>query len=352
MMAGSTDVRAWLREQGRDVPERGPVPRSLREEYDAAHRRPGPVIAGDPAMIEESDYPDLDPSGGVTEADFPPGDGDGGYADDAEGDGAPPPARGQRQAPAARERKPRTAGPPKRPGLRERLFGPPPKDGKRRKIGGGRARVPLGDFAEETWTDLAWLAAPLPPLAEMLTIQAPYAGAVFDEQVKGTVADAILQPIARNANTFRALSGLVGPPVYVAAICATGQQVEVPVIDPATGLQARTPEGVGIVTMDFDGRTKMLFMGLRYSLLQMVKISDRSIEAIEERAQAAAENNRKVEAIIARIFGTPPPGPPAPPAAPHAPAGQQQPNGIVPYAYPDPAATAMDGAGADPGRGM
>src|SRR5215472_6783370 len=147
MAAATTDVRAWLREQGHDVKERGAIPADLHALYDEAHQRPAVVV---PGTVIDDDY-----SAGVTEADFPPDDD--GLADA----GTVPPATAKN-----RERKPRAVKPPKPQGLRERVFGG-------RSVKPKHARGPrqsLSDFAEETWSDLAWLTAPIPPLAKILTI--------------------------------------------------------------------------------------------------------------------------------------------------------------------------------------
>src|SRR5215469_16286761 len=153
-MAATTDVRQWFREQGRgdEVGQRGAISQALRDEYEQAHR--AGTVQGE--LIEDS-YPDA----GVTVADFPPDD------------DAPDSAREPAETPAGHkirgERRPRAvkASKPKR--LTERLFG----GGGRPVNRGKHARISLGDFAEETWTDLAWLAAPIPPLATILQIQAP-----------------------------------------------------------------------------------------------------------------------------------------------------------------------------------
>lgn len=308
-MTAATDVRQWLREQGHEIGVRGAIPRHLQDEYDAAHQ-PAPAKTVPGEVIDA----------GVTEADFPP--------DDFEQN---PPDEGKPAA-KGRERKPRPVKPPAARPLRERIF-------TRGAAGKGKAkarhpRVPLGDWAEETWTDLAWLAEPIPPLSKILTIQAPYAGVVFDDAVKGTPVDGMLQPVARYAGAFRALNGLAGPPVYVALICATGQRVQVGALEDGTPV------------MDFDARTKMMFAGLRYSLLQMTKIADVHAEQIRERTEAAAGRMAVVDAIIDSLFGAPPQA--SPPPAPRAPAsagGGDHANG---YRYPD--APVMDDTGADPGR--
>jgi len=319
--AATTDVRAWLREQGHDVKERGAIPADLHALYDDAHQRPA-VIPG--AVLTDDEY-----AMGVTEADFPPDDG-GGPGDNSGNAG---PAGGRS---SSRERKPRTVKPAAPKGLRERVFG-----GRAKPKHARGPRVSLSDFAEETWSDLAWLAAPVPPLAKILTIQAPYAGAVFDEQVKGTPLDGILQPVASYSGKWRALNGLAGPPVYVGLICATGARVQP--VDPATGRPAVNPDGSPVLV--YDTRTQMLFQGLRYSLLQMTKIGEVSAEQIRERTEASAERMRVVDQIIADLFELPVTPQYPPPASHPGAGGDHSPNG---YRYPD--APGMTDEGADPGR--
>ena len=175
--AQTTDVREWLRAQGEDVKERGAIPAGLRAKYDEAHQGGGPsTVPG--VVVDSFDLgPAFDPA--VTEADFP-------EADDM--DGGPPEGGGAAKPGKVRERRPRTVKGAAKGGIRERIFGGA-RPGAGKKAGPRQPRVSLSDWAEETWTDLAWLAQPLPPLAKILTVQAPYAGVVFDEQVRGTVID-------------------------------------------------------------------------------------------------------------------------------------------------------------------
>jgi hypothetical protein len=324
-MAGSaTDVRTWLRSQGHEVKARGAISAELQEVYDQAHA--GGVVAGE-VLFDVPPGVDI----GVTEADFPPGTDD--YPD-----AASPPA-----PPGRGERKPRTVKPPGR-GLRERFFGGEKKKGPGRPRQ-ARARANLSEFAQETWEDLSWLAAPVPPLAKIFAVQAPYAGECFDEAVKGTPVDRVLQPVARYSGAWRGMNGLFGPPVYVALICATGQRV--PVITP-DGHQVIDEDGQPLTV--FDQRTQMMFQGLRYSLLQMAKISELNADSIKARAQASAERTQMVDEIIAGLFDLPVPGaqprqgPPPPPPPPPQPAAGS------PYQYPPESATVMTSAGADPGR--
>jgi hypothetical protein len=322
MPASSTDVRAWAREQGHDIPSsRGPLPKHIKDAYAEAH--PAPVV---PGVVEESSF---DPSMGVTEADFPPDD-------DYPGDTAAPT---EPTAKTKGERKPRAVKPPPaKGGWRTRLFGPAKPTAHKAK----HARTSLSDFAEETWADLAFLAQPIPPLARILDIQAPYAGVVFDDQVRGTIVDTLLQPVAQYSGMIRGLNGLVGPPVYVGLICATGQRVQL-VDDKGKGIVDQDGQPV----TDFDGRTKMLFQGLRYSLLQMSKITKVNAEAITARRQESEARKRAVEVMIATIFDMPMPQFSPPPAAPHPPAGggEPSPNGNG-FRYPDPPVMDSTGAGA------
>jgi hypothetical protein len=318
MAPATTDVRQWLREQGQDVKERGAIPGDLQALYDEAHTGPG-VVPGE--VVDGSLF-----DGGVTEADFPPADDD--------DDGSAPPAGGR---PKGRERRPRTVKPgPAKGGFRERVFGGAKAAGRPKARG---PRLSLSDWAEETWSDLAWLAAPVPPLAKILTIQAPYAGVVFDEQVRGTPVDTALQPLAKYSGAFRALNGLAGPPVYVGMICAMGQRVQV--ADPATGQPL--VDALGQPVTVFDQRTQMLMQGLRYSLLQMTKISELNAEQIHARTEASTERMRVVDQIIADLFDLPTVSAPAPTRA-----GAGADPAANGYRYPEP--PLFDGTGADPGR--
>lgn len=325
MAAPTTDVRAWLREQGHDVRSRGAIPADLHALYDEAHHG-GPVVAGE--VVSDDLF-----SAGVTEADFP-------AADDDDGTTPESPQTGE-QTKKSGERRPRAVKKPAaKGGIRERIFGG--KTAARGKHARG-PRVSLSEWAEETWSDLAWLAQPIPPLAKILTIQAPYAGVVFDDQVKGTFIDNALQPVAKYSGVWRAMNGLAGPPVYVGLICATGARIQP--ADPMTGAPAVYPDGSPVLV--YDQRTQMLFQGLRYSLLQMTKISELNAEQIRERTQASAERMAVVDQIIADLFDLPSPvsspGPYAP--RPQGPGDTPSQNG---YRYPD--APVMTDEGADPGR--
>lgn len=302
-MASATDVREWARQQGIAVPERGNIRKAVYAEYEAAHPAPdpGPAAVSSPAAGPGpgDDYYDL----GVTEADFPP-----------------------EEPPGQAERPPRPASRPKRGRGIERLF---PRGKARAKK---RApRVPLADFAEGMWTDMAQVA-PWPPLQRMLTVQAPYASVVFDDVIKGSFLDPILQPVARAERTLRALDGLMGPPVLVGMICATGRREQ---------LEDGTPG-------DFDGRTKVLFGMLKYSLMQMSRIGDTRLEEMQAKSAEIQDRAAQAQAMIDFLFAgmLPVPAPAEEEAVARAKATMNGP--AAGYAYPEP--PRMDDTGADPGR--
>lgn len=304
-MAEPDEVRAWAREQGLEVSERGKVPAAITRAYDEAH-----------APSEDA---------GVTEADFPP------PLDPGDDDATP-----ERPAPK-RERRPRVVKPAARG-----------RKGWKNVFGGAQAkpkqrgpRTDLSEFAEDTWRDLALLSSGImPPVSRVLTIQAPYAGVVFDEAVRGLpVVDAVLQPVARASVSLRALNGLLGPVFFTAGITVSGEWVTDEAGQPVYG-----PDGRPVPTQ----RTAMMIGGLKYSLLQMSRTAD--LGQVQARAEVDAERMRSVDALVDFIFGFPPAA--APDVQPHAQANghpheqQHAPDGVlVPtYLYPPP--PQMDDTGA------
>lgn len=320
MTTPTTDVRVWLREHGEEVPERGPIPKSMRALFDEAHAPAGPA-GPEPDDAEPDEPADAGASydGGVSAADFVSAE--------------PPPAAAAAAAGAAPagERRPRS--------VRRRQSGRASvgrvwaratgsdagakdtgKDTKKRK------RVSLESFVEEAYGDLAWLAAGAGavPLARMLQVQASYAGVIAEQQFKETVVDKFLQPVARAQGALAAFNGLVGPPVFVGAIMTQGQRVQYqrPVVDehgqpvylrdPATGDVVRDPETSApvqatMIEEDFDTRTKMMFVGLRYTLLQMTKVTDKTAREIIEHGEQRMQRGREVDDMIAWIFNMPRP---------------------------------------------
>lgn len=318
-MAEPSEVRAWARGQGLEVSARGAIPADLAAQYEAAH-------AGNGSGEYPAPEPDVD--AGVTEADFPPPLGD-----------SQEPSETVRPR-AARERKPRVVKGPARPGRKN----------WRQAFGGGTAkprakgpRTDLSEFAEDVWGDLALLASGvMPPVGRVLGIQAPYAGVVFDEAVRGLpLVDGLLQPIARASVSLRALNGLLGPVVFTTGLCVQGQWAE-----NEDGTTAYGPDGRPIPTP----RTAMMLGGLKYSLLQMSRTAD--LSKVQERAEVNAERMRSVDMLVDFIMGYPPANAPAPapggypdPSGPRSPSEGAPGQVLVPtFVYPPP--PAMDDTGA------
>jgi hypothetical protein len=316
-MPEATDVREWLRSQGEDVPARGRVPVALQRRYDEAH-------APDDSM-------------GVTEDDFPSVEAEAVTADPAPSNPVPKQeaARPARAAQRATERAPRKVAAPKQ-GWRSLFGGKAPGKPKQRK-----PREDLSEFAADMWADMADVTRMIPPVSNVLRVQAPYAAVMFDDAVKGVpLVDGILQPIARASTSLRAVNGLLGPPLLTMAICTTGsfvvnEQTQQPVIHPETGRPIP------------DMRTGLMLGSLRYSLKQMSRIAD--LEKVAERAEQDAIRDAQIDQLIDFIFGWQ--APQQPPAQRGAESHAEPVINVDPaqvYRYPPAGATAMDGTGAGP----
>lgn len=187
-MAEPTDVREWARRKGIDIGERGRVPKKVLDEYAADQ-----AAAGDDLVVT----PDPEPDTGETRPFAPPASQPGHTATtttSSSGAGETRPKAGKRRMPWA----------PK----------DPPAGGKPKAA---PKRVPLETWAARLWKGLAYVAgAGNTPTSRCLNMQAPVAGIVIDDMVKGTVVDKIAQPIARLGEGGKNVFALVGLPLLVA----------------------------------------------------------------------------------------------------------------------------------------
>jgi hypothetical protein len=204
-MATATEVRA----ANGSSSKRGKLSAAAIADWNTAHPddpyEPGPPR--DSFTGNADDYPE-----DGFDSFFPEVDGDG----DGLGDtGETPPKRPRSNS----KRTPR--------GVRG-LF---PRGAKKKPAGKKKPRVTTEDLLGSLWRGAAKLATPLPPLQRTLRVQAPVAGALLEDAVKGTVVDTVLQPFARFAAQGQTISAIVGPPVLVTALTmhlqmreAAGQQ--------------------------------------------------------------------------------------------------------------------------------
>lgn len=184
-------MRADLRARGHKPTERGRLGRDWVEIWESGETAPGLGDGG-----EDAD----DGTGGVGPADFGPGPG--------------PQARPERPPSKPRARR-----------LRDRLGVGEHTTGKRRsgqeKTGPRTAkpkheRVPLDRLGEGAFGVLARVTRTADPvLSRTFTLEAPIAGYVADRTLKGTLADRVLQPVARAQLKANVLGALLGMPVGV-----------------------------------------------------------------------------------------------------------------------------------------
>ena len=98
----------------------------------------------------------------------------------------------------------------------ERLFGPKPAGGKGKPK---HRRISVDHLIGRMWEGVARFAAPMSlPVSRCLQVQSPVAGMIIEDLVAGTVADRVLQPVARAEEKAEKVLALVGPPLLVLAI--------------------------------------------------------------------------------------------------------------------------------------
>lgn len=256
-MASSSDIREWLREQhpDRSFAANGRLKRADIDEYEAAH-----ATASD--ADDDVSYPGED----------------GGPVSDSE-----PSAE---QAPRTARKSARSAA----SGWLRGARGQKKASGPKRKF----PRVPVTQLIEHTYSEMAWAAQGIPPLSRLLEAQAPVAGVVFEDVVRDTAIDKLLQPAARLEAQLDATYGMLAPPLYVLACLQTA---------PAPGAEPVLAH-------------KAALAGLRHSLLVMSRVGGSSLERVIERGKANQERAEDVEKFMRYIFGIPEPD--AQPAQPPA----------------------------------
>lgn len=197
----ATDIRAWGRDNGWDVSDRGPLPAELRSAYATAQAGQADQQEEGPRPAGSTSQPSHAPPAGPETAG--PGD-----------EGEPGPA----------EIPPRP--PPRKPILergRELLAGPKKASETTSRKPRVRRRVSLENLGSLVWGGLARAVTTAGmqylPVSKMMAFQAPVAGAVFEEMARGTAADKLLQPVARLVESGSAAGTLIGLPLITAVTC-------------------------------------------------------------------------------------------------------------------------------------
>lgn len=190
-MAEATDIRQWARDKGHDIGDRGRVPKHLQDEYEAEINARASINGDVPVSLPD----DLDT--GETRP-F-----------------APPPSQ---DGPTARTTTPSSGADETRPSAKKRRMPWQPKEpGSQPKPKPQHKRVPL-----ETWAARGWRVAGKllgdgrTPSSRCLYMQAPVAGVIVDDLIKGSKVDKMLQPIARFGEGSKNAGALVGLPLLVA----------------------------------------------------------------------------------------------------------------------------------------
>jgi hypothetical protein len=110
---------------------------------------------------------------------------------------------------------------------------------KERTAKPARPRVPVDKLISTAWQMVAQVAQPINmPVARVLDMQAPVAGMILEDSVKGTVIDRVLQPLARVEAGGEVAFALMGPPLLVGALTTRPQLA--PVLVPLLRRSLRT----------------------------------------------------------------------------------------------------------------
>lgn len=208
-MATSQDIRRWAAENGYQLKPMGPPTKAVKAAYASAFGDPEPSTPDDDGLLSITTLPPWAPPlsvvGNIGEA-APTAAGD---EDQAPADPPPPPPA---TSPSG---KPGTAG-ERPPTTRKQRW----RDKWRQRAGQRptRGRASQEKLITLAWSGLAKLTAnrgSTVPLSRLLYLQAPVAGIVLDEELRGGTLDTLLQPAARFVNRSSKIGSLIALPVMV-----------------------------------------------------------------------------------------------------------------------------------------
>lgn len=231
-MANTHDIRVWARDRGIDIADSGPIPRDVRDEYQAYltetvgettiepdesdERRPAvePTLTSKVKSVINRPKQSARPSGTRSRA---------------------------RKAAPAKEAKP---------------------------------RVGIEKWLSRAWRGLGMVVGQASESAErMMTYQAPVAGMLLEDVVKGTIVDKALQPFARVEEKTGVVGMLVAPPLAI-------MMIEL-----------------------FPERADKIIPELRQMMASWIDVAGPKIEAMVERERNFEENyGKKIDDILADVL--------------------------------------------------
>jgi len=271
-MATLAEQRAWLRDQGHDVPARGRLRPDLAQAYADAHP------AGIPDMPDDPDWDLNDESLGMADP------------EDMEPSVPMQPERPPRTARTARADARTSRGHTRTDRWVGRLLGDgkgpdKAKPGAKKKT---KPRVSVEKFTSRMYGHAGRILGSIAPATgRCVQAQAAMAGVLLEDVVANTVVDRFMQPAARAEEKLDKVFALFAPPAVVFAIELNQQAVE-------TG--ARTPQQ-GMV------RQAMLMPVLRESLAIGLEVTEEYADQIKARLEKNAARDAEVDKLIAMIFG-------------------------------------------------
>jgi hypothetical protein len=277
-MATLADKRAWLREYtSEDIPARGRLRPDLARLYDDAH----PGDDAPPAADPDDDGWDMAGDYEMESAD----------AEDLEPSVPMQPERPPRTARTARAARRAEATPAART---SRLVGSLLGTGKAKAPPKGKGKPPprmsLEKFVTRGYSTLGRMVAPLSqPMSRCLQAQAAFAGVILEDIARGTLADRLLQPMARAEDKLDKGFALAAPPLIVLAI----EQTQVAVSS------GRIDQQQAMVRMAF------LQPVLRESLRIGLEVSESYAGQMKARIEQDAKWDQQVDDLIGLIFGMP-----------------------------------------------
>jgi hypothetical protein len=261
MAADAATIRQWLNDNGRPQSEHGRISKDDRDFYNAVHSGPDFVTPPDDV---DAGVSDADFSGDDEEPSVPMGE-----------EQQPRSGRRARTRRTARTRTERIAG---------KLLGDGPGKTKAKTSRARKAppRVSLEKFVTRSWTMLGRMSASVSqPLGNCLQAQAPMAGVILEDIARGTVADRLLQPVARAEDRLDKVFALVAPPVLVLGIDMSN----------------------GLPPAEAAARQAILVPMLRESLRVSLEVTEAYAEQITERLAQNLKYDEQVDKLIAAIFG-------------------------------------------------